>query len=359
MSRLRLDWFLLLALLALFALGLTALYSAGGEARFWVQLARGAAGIFIMLMLAFMPPAWLKHSAALACMLVLLMLVGVLLFGVKINNARRWLYLGFYIQPSELMKILLPIGLAYGYALLPNLRWWHHFAALALVAVPVLLVFRQPDFGTATLIMVAGVTTIFFAGINWGWVVSAAISAPVALYLSWDTLLKPYQQKRILTMLDPYQDPLGAGYHTIQSEIAVGSGGIWGKGFLNGTQAQLGFLPERHTDFIFAVYAEEFGLVGAAVMLFLGVLVTWRCLYIAACAPHKFGYLAVAGITSVFFFTFVVNISMVSGLLPVVGMPLPLISYGGTALLATFAGFGFILAVARESRSKWWGGEAA
>ena len=352
MSRLRLDWFLLLALLALFAMGLTALYSAGGEARFWVQLARGGAGIALMLMLALMPPHWLKHTATAACIAVLLMLVAVLLAGVKINNARRWLYFGFYIQPSELMKILLPVGLAYGYALLPRVRWWHHFVALGVAAVPVLLVLKQPDFGTATLIMVAGVTTIFFAGINWGWVAAAAVAAPTTIFLSWDILLKPYQQKRILTMLDPYEDPLGAGYHTIQSQIAVGSGGIWGKGYLNGTQAQLGFLPERHTDFIFAVYAEEFGFVGAAAMLALGVLVTWRCLHIAGRAVDRFGYLAVAGIASVFFFTFVVNISMVSGLLPVVGMPLPLISYGGTALLATFAGFGIVLAIARESSAK-------
>ncbi|MCH9758488.1 MAG: rod shape-determining protein RodA [Proteobacteria bacterium] len=351
MKQLRMDWLLLLLILGLFSLGCVALYSAGGEARFWTQILRGSVGIAAMLMLAMISQRWFKHGAVVAFVIVLLMLVAVLFAGVKINNARRWLYLGFYIQPSELMKILLPLGLAYGYTLLPATRWWHHFAALAMVALPVLLVLKQPDFGTSALIIVAGVATVFFAGISWRWISGFAVGGVALLPVLWN-FLKPYQQKRVLTMLDPYQDPLGAGYHTIQSQIAVGSGGIWGKGYLQGTQAQLGFLPERHTDFIFAVYAEEFGFVGSAVLLALVVLLVWRCLYIAAHARTRFAYLAVSGITSVFFFTFMVNVSMVSGLLPVVGMPLPLISYGGTALLATFAGFGFILSVARDNQPR-------
>lgn len=343
----RLDYLLLVLIVGLFGVGLAALYSAGGEDRFWTQVLRGGGGLLIMLMLASTPLRWLKHSAVAVFVVVLLMLIGVLVAGVKINNARRWLYLGFYVQPSELMKILLPVGLAYGYALLPTIRWWHHLIALLLVMIPVLLVLKQPDFGTASLIIIAGVATVFFAGIGWGWIAAAVAGGLAALPLLWNTL-KPYQQKRVLTMLDPYQDPLGAGYHTIQSQIAVGSGGIWGKGYLEGTQAQLGFLPERHTDFIFAVYAEEFGLVGSAVLLALAVLITWRCLHIAGRARDRFSHLAVAGICAVFFCTFMINISMVSGLLPVVGMPLPLVSYGGTALLATFIGFGFILSAARD-----------
>ena len=353
MRSMRLDWWLLLPLLALFFIGLIALYSAGGEQRFWTQIFRGTVGIICMLMLASAPQRWLRHGAAAVFVVVLLMLIAVLFVGVKINNARRWLYLGFYIQPSELMKILLPLGLAYGYALLPTIRWWHHLAALAFTGMLVLLVLSQPDFGTATLIMIAGVATVFFAGIGMWWIVGFAASMLGAVPLLWN-FLKPYQQKRVLTMLDPYQDPLGAGYHTIQSQIAVGSGGFWGKGYLDGTQAQLGFLPERHTDFIFAVFAEEFGLVGSATMLLLAAWLVWRCLYIAARAPTRFAYLAVAGIAAVFFFTFIININMVSGLLPVVGMPLPLVSYGGTALLAIFAGFGFILSVSRESDNRWW-----
>lgn len=351
MNKARLDWFLLLPLLLLFAIGLVALYSAGGEARFWTQLVRGSSGVLLMLLLALTPAPWIRRGSVVMFFLVLLMLVAVLIAGVKINNARRWLYVGFYIQPSELMKLLLPIGLAFGYSLLPAIKWWHHLLALALVACPVLLVLKQPDFGTASLVALAGVVTVFFAGIGWRWIAGFFTAGLAALPLLWNAL-KPYQQKRVLTMLDPYQDPLGAGYHTIQSQIAVGSGGVWGKGFLNGTQAQLGFLPERHTDFIFAVFAEEFGLAGSVVLLGLAVLIAWRCLYIAYSARDKFAYLAVSGITLVFFFTFIINISMVSGLLPVVGMPLPLVSYGGTALLATFAGFGFILAQARAGGSQ-------
>ena len=348
MNKLRLDWLLLLPVLLLFGVGLVALYSAGGEARFLTQLVRGSCGVLVMLLLALTPAQWLRHGSVVMFILVLLMLVAVLIAGVKINNARRWLYFGFYIQPSELMKLLLPIGLAYGYSLLSEVKWWHHLLALTLIAVPVLLVLKQPDFGTASLIALAGVVTVFFAGIGWRWIAGFFTAGLAALPLLWNAL-KPYQQKRVLTMLDPYQDPLGAGYHTIQSQIAVGSGGVWGKGFLNGTQAQLGFLPERHTDFIFAVFAEEFGLVGSVVLLGLAVLIAWRCLYIASLVLDRFGYLAISGITLVFFCTFIINMSMVSGLLPVVGMPLPLVSYGGTALLAAFAGFGFILAQARTA----------
>lgn len=353
MKKISLDWLLLCAILALFGMGLVALYSAGGADRFWVQLARGAAGIAVMLMLAMVPQQWLKHSAAAAFVIVLFMLIAVLLAGVKINNARRWLYFGFYVQPSEFMKILLPMGLAYGYALLPTVRWWHHLAALALAALPALLVLQQPDFGTAAVIAIVGVATVFFAGIGFWWIAGFSVITGGMLPILWG-LLKPYQQKRVMTMLDPYEDPLGAGYHTIQSQIAIGSGGVWGKGYLSGTQAQLGFLPERHTDFIFAVFAEEFGLVGSVTLLGISAVVVWRCLYIAAQAQTRFAHLAAVGIVSAFFFTFAINISMVSGLLPVVGMPLPLISYGGTALLATFAGFGFILSVARDNNKKTW-----
>lgn len=352
--RLRLDWGLVVLVALLFALGLAALYSAGGEGRFWTQLWRGALGGGVMLGVALLPQAWMRRAAVALFVIGLAMLAAVLVAGIKINNARRWLYFGFFVQPSELMKIALPLALAYGYSLTQTARWWHHLLALAVAGLPVLLVLQQPDFGTSALIAVAGVSTVFFAGIGKRWVAGFCVAGVAALPLFW-SLLKPYQQKRVLTMLDPYQDPLGAGYHTIQSQIAVGSGGVWGKGFLNGTQAQLGFLPERHTDFIFAVFAEEFGLMGAMAMLALGVLILWRCLLLAGRARALFGYLAAAAIATVFFFTFVVNISMVSGLLPVVGMPLPLVSYGGTALLATFAGFGVVLSVARDSAKEWEG----
>lgn len=346
------DWFLVCLIVVLFAIGLVALYSAGGEQRMMTQMSRGVFGVILMLGLSRLPLLWLRNTFMITLVCVLLMLVLVLIIGVKINNTRRWLNLGFYLQPSEFMRVLLPVGLAYGYTLLPRIVWWHHLVALMIVFVPVVLVLKQPDFGTAAMIGVAGFATVFFAGISWRWLVVFFISGLGVLPLIWRFVLKPYQQKRVLTMFDPYQDPLGAGYHTIQSQIAVGSGGIWGKGFQLGTQAQLGFLPERHTDFIFAVYAEEFGLVGAVVLLGVGVLITWRCFYIAGVSVSRFGAYAVAGLAASFFITLSVNLCMVSGLLPVVGMPLPLVSYGGSALLATFIGFGFILAIAAAGKEK-------
>ncbi len=344
------DLTLIALLLALFALGLTALYSAGGEARFWTQLSRGLAGIALMLGIAFVPSRYLEMLTPVFFGGVLFALIGVLLFGVKINNARRWLDAGILLQPSELMKIALPMCIAYFYCRFKNADWRHHLAAAILIVPPVFLVIRQPDLGTALMVAAAGMLTIFFGGIGWRWIAGLICAAPAFVFFAWNVLLKPYQKKRVLTLFDPQEDPLGAGYHTIQSEIAVGSGGIWGKGFLSGTQAQGGFLPERHTDFIFAVFAEEFGLAGGVLMLALAALVTWRGLQIAARAGTLFAFLSAAGIVGIFFTTFMVNLSMVSGLLPVVGMPLPLVSYGGTALISAFAGFGVILSASRTRR---------
>jgi rod shape determining protein RodA len=278
MSRvlLRHDWLLILLLLALFGLGLLALYSAGGEVRFWTQLWRGVGGIFLMLIIASLPLRWLEYATPAVFAGILLALLAVLIFGVKINNARRWLQLGILVQPSELMKIILPAGIAFCYGRIADIRWWHHLLMLALIIVPVLLIMRQPDLGTALIVAAGGVVAVFFAGIGWRWIAGFVGLALALLPAIWRFVLKPYQQKRVLTMFDPYQDPLGTGYHTIQSEIAIGSGGVWGKGYLSGSQAQLGFLPERHTDFIFAVYAEEFGLAGGCALLALAILIVWR-----------------------------------------------------------------------------------
>ena len=342
------DLLLVALLLALFSLGLAALYSAGGEARFWVQAGRGAAGITLMLALAYAPPRWIESMSPAFFLAVLAALLAVLLFGVKINNARRWLNIGFLVQPSELMKIALPMCIAYGYARLKNgARWQHHFCMLGLTGMAAALVVRQPDLGTALMVAAAGMLAIFFSGIGWRWIAGGAAAAAASVLPVWFFVLKPYQQERVLAVLNPEKDPLGAGYHIIQSKIAVGSGGTWGKGFLSGTQAQFDFLPERHTDFIFAVYAEEFGWAGGCLMLSLAVLITWRCLFIAGRASNIFGYLTAACIGGAFFVNFAVNLCMVSGLLPVVGLPLPLVSYGGTALLASFAGFGVVLSLAR------------
>lgn len=344
------DLLLIALVLALFAVGLAALYTAGGEDRFQMQMLRGLAGAGLMLLIAFAPPRALRIAAPLFFAAVLLSLILVLLFGVKINNARRWLDLGILLQPSELMKIALPMCIAYWYSCFAEADWRCHLVAALLIAPPVFLIMQQPDLGTALMTAAAGMLAIFFGGIGWRWIAGFVGALPVFGLISWQFLLKPYQKKRVLTLFDPQSDPLGAGYHTIQSEIAIGSGGVWGKGFLSGTQAQFGFLPERHTDFIFAVFAEEFGLAGGVLMLGLAALITWRALIIAGRAATMFAFVSAAGIAGIFFATFAVNLAMVSGLLPVVGMPLPLVSYGGTALLSAFAGFGVILAASRTRR---------
>ena len=335
--------------LALFGVGLAALHSAvGGDARFDRQLWRGVACAALMLVVSRLPGRWMIGLGTAFFFAALLALVLVLLFGVKVNNARRWLDVGFQLQPSEFMKVALPLGLALWYSRFAEPDWRCHLAALAAVCVPAGLILAQPDLGTAVVVAAIGLATVFFAGLSWRWIVGFGALGAALLPLAWRFVLKDYQKRRILTLFDPERDALGAGYHTIQSQIAVGSGGAWGKGFHQGTQAQLGFLPERHTDFIFAVFAEEFGLAGCLVLLTLGVLILWRCLYLAGRAPDSFGRLAAAGIAAGFFLTFSVNLGMVSGLLPVVGMPLPLVSYGGSTLLATFLGFGIIAAITRR-----------
>lgn len=345
--KVNIDWFLLVLLIALIATGLTALLSASNESVFDVQLKRAVAGVILMLLISQLPLSVIKHGGFLSFVVVLIMLLLVLWIGVKVNNAQRWLNLGFYLQPSELMKIVLPLGLMYLYTntKITRLRWWHHLLAMVIVAIPTFLVFKQPDFGTSVSVAISGLICIFFAGISIWWIITLLLLAIPLLPVLWNVVLKEYQRERVLTLLDPYKDPLGAGYHTIQSQIAVGSGGTWGKGFQEGTQAQLGFLPERHTDFIFAVYAEEFGFVGAAFLLALIILICYRCFIIAARAPDFFASCVTASLTVVFFTTAAINLAMVSGLLPVVGMPLPLVSYGGTALFANLIGFGIILSV--------------
>jgi len=254
------------------------------------------------------------------------------------------------IQPSEFMKIAAPLMLAWFYSLSDRSRWWQHIVAGGLLLVPFLLVLRQPDLGTALLILVSGFAVIFLAGLSW-WLIGlgAVVSAAGAPYI-WANVLKEYQRDRILTVFDPYRDPTGDGYHTIQSTIAVGSGGTWGKGWGQGTQAQLDFLPEKHTDFIFAVYAEEFGFVGCMVLLALNLALVMRGLAIGWKAGSKFEWLAASAISVVYFFYVLVNLGMVSGVLPVVGLPLPIMSYGGTALMSIFVSLGILLAISRSNR---------
>ncbi|MEK6243181.1 MAG: rod shape-determining protein RodA [Pseudomonadota bacterium] len=347
------DGPLLAITLALVALGLATLYSASYEqpARVTAQIANLAVALVAMWVVARVPPQTLMRFAVPAYLLGVALLVAVALAGDVVNGARRWLQVGVTrFQPSEMMKLALPLMLAwYFHRNEETLRLRDFAIAALLLAVPVLLIARQPDLGTAVLVAAAGFYVIFFAGVGWKVLAALGMLGLASLFPLWG-MLHDYQRRRILTLLDPTQDPLGAGYHTIQSTIAVGSGGITGKGWLQGTQTHLDFIPERHTDFIFAVFSEEFGLIGNVVLLTLYTLLIARGLMIAANAATFFARLLAASITLMFFTYAFVNMGMVLGILPVVGVPLPFISYGGTALLTLFIGVGILMSVHSHRR---------
>jgi rod shape determining protein RodA len=342
------DGLLLFGVTLLLTLGLGVLYSASGESLGKVnsQLINLAVAAGAMWLVANVPP---QHLARLAVPMYLagaVLLVGVALFGDVVNGARRWLNIGVTrIQPSELMKIAVPLMLAWYYERHDQaLKLRHHLAAALMMLIPIGLIARQPDLGTALLITASGFYVIFLAQIPWRVLLVLFVAGAACLPLLW-SVMHDYQRQRVLTLLDPSQDPLGAGYHTIQSTIAVGSGGFDGKGWLKGTQAHLDFLPERTTDFIFAVYSEEFGFVGNMVLLGIYLLVIMRGMVISANASTTFGRLLAGAITLTFFTYAFVNMGMVSGILPVVGVPLPLVSYGGTALVTLFLGFGILMSI--------------
>jgi rod shape determining protein RodA len=344
------DSTLLVLMVALSMLGLAALFSASYEnpARVVGQLMNLAVAIAAMWLVAQVPPQTMMRFAVPAYLIGLALLVAVALFGDVVNGARRWLHVGVTrFQPSEMMKLALPLMLAWYFHKHESTLKLRNFAAAALLLiVPLGLIARQPDLGTAALVGAAGFYVIFFAGLSWKVLGTLFGLGLAALPIAWG-FLHGYQRRRVLTLLDPTTDPLGAGYHIIQSTIAVGSGGLWGKGWLNGTQAHLEFIPERHTDFIFAVFSEEFGLIGNFVLITLYLLLIARGLVIAANAATVFARL-LAGAISLMFFTYAfVNMGMVSGILPVVGVPLPFLSYGGTALLTLFIGAGILMSVHR------------
>ena len=347
------DQPLLLIMLTLSMLGFAALYSAAYEnpARILNQLASLGIALAAMWIAAQIPPQTLMRLAVPAYVAGVAFLLGVYFFGDTVNGAKRWLHVGVTrFQPSEMMKLALPLVLAWYFHKNESALRLRDFAMAALlVAIPVAFIAKQPDLGTAALVGAAGFYVIFFAGISWRILIGLAVLFTVSLFPLWNHL-HGYQKKRVLTLLDPTTDPLGAGYHIIQSTIAVGSGGISGKGWLNGTQSHLEFIPERHTDFIFAVYSEEFGLIGNAVLLILYALLIGRGLVIASGAATIFARL-MAGAIALMFFTYAfVNMGMVSGILPVVGVPLPFISYGGTALLTLFIGAGILMSVQRHRK---------
>lgn len=343
-----LDLPLLTGLLLLCGFGLLVLYSATGEnvAQVQRQLIRLAVAFFFMLLIAQIRPITLRRWGPWLYGAGILMLAAVLLFGHVGKGAQRWLDLGlFRFQPSEMMKLAVPMMIAWYLAerpLPPTIS--RLIAASVLIIMPVLLITKQPDLGTALLVASAGIFVLFLAGVSWrlisGLALSMAAAAPALWYLMHD-----YQRQRVLTFLNPESDPLGSGYHIIQSKIAIGSGGLYGKGWLNGTQSQLEFLPERHTDFIFSVLAEEFGLIGILTLLSLYLFIILRGLYIATQAQDTFGRLLAGSLTLVFFVYLFVNTGMVTGLLPVVGVPLPLVSYGGTSLVTLMTSFGMLMSI--------------
>ena len=346
--------------------GLTVLYSAtyDNPARFYDQVRNIAVALIIMWVAAQVPPQTLMRAAVPLYVIGVVLLVAVYYFGVHRKGATRWLNLGVTtIQPSEIMKIAMPLMIAWYFHRHEALvRTRDYVVATVLLLVPVLLIAKQPDLGTAILVFAAGMYVIFFAGLSWKLIVPALAAGLIGigglLYfeeracapdVSWPGM-KDYQKHRVCTLLDPTNDPLGKGFHTIQSTIAVGSGGVTGKGWLKGTQTHLEFIPERHTDFIFAVYAEEFGLIGNIVLLLLYGWLIARGLMIAASAPIYFARLLAGAITMIFFTYAFVNMGMVSGILPVVGVPLPLVSYGGTALVTLFLGIGILMSIQKHRK---------
>ena len=342
------DFPLLFITLAIMCVGLATVYSAtfDGNQRVLSQLGNMGVAMTMMWFVSRLPPQKLMNFAIPLYVLGIILLIGVFLFGVKVNGAKRWLSLGFTrIQPSEIMKIAMPLMLAWYFQKYEAMLTLKHYAVAALLLlVPFALIAKQPDLGTALLVGAAGFYVIFFAGLPWKIIVGMVVAGASAAPFIWG-MLHDYQKKRILTLIDPTTDPLGAGYHIIQATIAIGSGGAIGKGYLNGTQTHLEFIPEKHTDFIFAVFSEEWGLLGNIVLLVLYTMLIGRGLMIASAAPTMFTRLLAGSITLGFFTYAFINMGMVSGILPVVGVPLPFMSYGGTALVTLFLGVGILMSI--------------
>jgi rod shape determining protein RodA len=350
-----LNWPLTLLLISVAGIGFLMLYSvAGGSFSPWAepQMKRFAMGLMVMLVVAMVPIWFWRNMAALAYGVSVLLLVAVELFGAVGMGAQRWIDLGFMrLQPSELTKITLVMLLAAYYDWLPEKRISHPLWVLVpvlIILLPTFLVLRQPDLGTSILLLTAGGGLMFLAGVHWAYfaaVITAGFGLVTTVFQSRGTtwqMLKDYQYRRIDTFLDPSTDPLGAGYHITQSKIALGSGGWTGRGFMQGTQSRLNFLPEKHTDFIFTTLAEEFGFIGASSLLGLYTLIVLFCVATALATKDRFSSLITMGIAITFFLFFAVNMSMVMGLAPVVGVPLPLVSYGGSAMLVLMIAFGLV-----------------
>ncbi len=359
------DGWLGFAFLLLLAAGLMTMYSSGYDqgSRFGDHARNGAIACLVLFMVAQLPPQRLLELAVPLYLLGLALLVAVALFGITRKGATRWLYVGVTIQPSELLKIAVPLMLAWWFQRREGqMRVLDFLIAFVLLALPVWLIMRQPDLGTALLVLAAGLAVVFFAGLSWKLIAPPVILALLGIVLlvifepricvpglDWP-ILRDYQQQRVCTLLDPARDPLGKGFHIIQGMIAIGSGGFWGKGFMQGTQTHLEFIPERTTDFIFAAFSEEFGLAGNLLLIGAFLLLILRALIIALEAPTVFTRLLGGAMAAIFFCYAFVNMGMVSGILPVVGVPLPFISYGGTAMVTLGFGLGILMSIARSKR---------
>ena len=346
----KLDWFVPALVMVLGVLGVAIIYSSvngvwdDGAKQHFIRLMLGfllMIGIALTDIRIWMGMAYPVYLGALA------LLIGVEFFGVSVNGSQRWLDLGITrVQPSEIMKLAVVMALARFYHDLPDWRVSKPIGiigAILIIAMPVGLVMRQPDLGTSILIIAPGLILLFLSGVRWRIINTGLFAAAIALPVFFKFGLKPYQRERVLTFLDPERDPTGASYHIIQSKIALGSGGVNGKGFLKGTQSQLDYVPENSTDFIFTVIGEEFGLMGGLGLVTLYAILLSLCLYMAVQCKQVFSRLLIMGVTATFALYIFINLAMVMGMAPVVGVPLPLISYGGTVMLAVMAGFGLIL----------------
>ena len=354
--RIHLDLPLTLLLLILAAGGLLILYSGSGQEISMVkrQAIHFAIGLAVMVSAAQIPPRIYRTLAPWAYLIGVLALVGVLVIGVGAKGAQRWLALPGLprFQPSELVKLALPLTVAWYMSRHPvPPKFTHLLKAVIIIAIPTVLILKQPDLGTSILIFTSGALVLFFAGMSW-WLIISCISLVAACApLMWFFVMREYQKQRVLTFLNPESDPLGSGWNIIQSKTAIGSGGIDGKGFLQGTQSQLEFLPESHTDYIIAVLAEEMGLIGVLILLSVYFLIIMRCLYLSSRCETLFGRLLSGSLSVTFFIYVFVNIGMVSGILPVVGVPLPLVSYGGTSVVSLLTAFGVLMSMVTHRRS--------
>lgn len=347
-ARWHLDKPLFYALVAVTTLSTLVVYSASGQnTHILIQhIIRVVLGFGLLIGVAQIQPQTWSRLAPFIFFIGVGLLGAVLAVGTISKGAQRWLSIaGFTFQPSEIMKLGIPLMLAWFFARNPlPPKLWHTILGAILILVPTLLIARQPDLGTAMMTLMAGAAVLFIAGMSWRSIVVVLASVAAAVPILWGHL-HDYQRQRVMTLIDPQSDPLGTGYHTIQAMIAVGSGGFYGKGWLNSTQAHLDFLPESATDFIFAVFAEEFGLIGIVLLLAVYIFIVVRCLMIAFYAQETFNRLLAGGLGLIFFFYFFINMGMVTGILPVVGVPLPLLSYGGTSIVTLMTAMGMVMSI--------------